>query len=339
MRPAARAFPVSTSHPKGKKPICVGSGFVALDLVLIGNEQRKASFEFAGGSCGNVLTILAYLGWNSVPVLRLKNDREARKLVADFERWNVDTTFIRQERAGITPVVVQRICTTMSGETYHRFEWISPTSGKALPRYRPLPMRVAEEVSVLLPQESVFFFDRPAKSALLLAQRAKEQGALVFFEPTSIGDRAVFTECVAASDILKYSADRVPSLSFLSGAIRPRLEIQTLGKDGLRYALRSESVGRRRWKRLHALKVADLKDAAGAGDWCTAGIIDSLAHGGRASFTSSSEAQIVEAMRYGQSLASVNCAYEGARGGMYKLDKDEFKRIAAEILSEAKLPT
>src|SRR5438045_9713816 len=90
-----------------KPPVCVGSGFVALDLIFVGNDRRRPSFTFAGGSCGNVLTILSYLGWDSVPVIRLKNDREARKLVDDLEKWSVNTTFVRRERSGITPVVVQ----------------------------------------------------------------------------------------------------------------------------------------------------------------------------------------------------------------------------------------
>ncbi len=336
MRPPTVSSSISQPVQKVKKPVCVGSGFVALDLVLIGNDRSKPSFALAGGSCGNVLTILAYLGWDSVPVLRLKNDREARKLVADLERWSVNTSFIRQEREGITPVVVQRICTAINGDCYHRFEWKSPTTGVSLPRYRPLPERIALEVSTQLPQPRVFFFDRPAKSALFLARQAKEKGALVFFEPTSIGESALFMECVAVSDVLKYSADRIPSLSFLSAAFRPRLEIQTLGEDGLRYAFRSDSETRRKWKRLSAVPVTVFKDAAGAGDWCTAGIIDALGRKGRSSFTRASESKIIAAIRSGQSLASVNCRYAGARGGMYRLQKDTFKSIAARLLKTTK---
>jgi fructokinase len=134
------------------------------------------------------------------------------------------------------------------------------------------------------------------------------------------------------SDVLKYSADRIPSLSSLNAALRPRLEIQTLGGDGLRYALRSDSGSRRTWKRLSAVPVTVFKDAAGAGDWCTAGILDALGRKGRASFTRASESRIIEAIRHGQSMASVNCRYPGARGGMYRLQKDNFQRIAAESL-------
>lgn len=306
---------------KTKQSVCVGSGFVALDLVLIGNDQQTPSLSFAGGSCGNVLAILAYFGWDSVPVIRLKDNNEAIKLVHDLERWSVNTRFILKEPKGITPVVVQRICTAINGDAYHRFEWKCPTTGVWLPRYRPLPQHVAIEVSTKLPSPNVFYFDRAAKSALILAQKSKESGALVFFEPSSVGDPALFMDCVAVCDILKYSAERFqqPPIKY---SIAPHLEIQTLGKEGLRYRQRSVSRRTAPWVTLSAMAVSTFKDAAGAGDWCSAGIIHAIGHSGSPGFLRSGEGRIVEAMRFGQSLAAINCRYEGARGGMYQMPSE-----------------
>ncbi|MDT4966948.1 MAG: fructokinase [Acidobacteriota bacterium] len=318
-----------------KPPVCVGSGFVALDLVFVGNDRRRPSFTFAGGSCGNVLTILAYLGWDSVPVIRLKNDREARRLIADLEKWSVDTTFVRRERSGTTPVVVQRICTAINGDAYHRFEWKCPTNGTWLPRYTPLPRHLAVEVSTRLPKPRVFFFDRVARSALFLAQQAKAQGALIFFEPSGLGDLGLFAQCVAVADIVKYSAERLESLPRVRTKDRPRLEIQTLGKHGLRYAIRDNPNYSTCWRKLAAVPTDEFKDAVGAGDWCSAGILDILGRTGRRGFLRASEARIVEAVRHGQSLASVNCRYAGARGGMYLLTKASLENIASTLLTAA----
>ncbi len=320
---------------KKKRPVCVGSGFVALDLVLVGNDRRRPSFTFAGGSCGNVLAILAYLGWDSIPVIRLKNNREARRLLADLEKWSVDTTFVRRERNGITPVVVQRICTSINGDSYHRFEWKHPNRNVWLPRYRPLPQHVAVEISTRLPKPRVFFFDRVVRSALFLAHQAKRQGALIFFEPSSVGDRTLFAECVAVADIVKYSAERLESLPRVPVEIRPRLEIQTLGKHGLRYAFRIDPDYSTCWRKLPAVPIEEFKDAVGAGDWCSAGIIDVLGRAGRSGFARASERRIVKAIRHGQSLASVNCRYAGARGGMYRLEKSSFEEIASGLLQAA----
>src|ERR1043166_2070644 len=207
-----------------KRSVCVGSGFVALDLVLIGNDQPTASFTFAGGSCGNVLAILAYFGWDSVPVIRLKNDKDAAKLLRDLQKWSVNTQFVSTEPNGTTPRVVQRICTAINGDSYHRFEWKCPTTGVWLPRYRPLPQRVAIEVSTKMPKPEVFYFDRAAKSTLILAQKSRDAGALVVFEPSSVGEPKLFRRCVAVCDILKYSAERLPRPPSL-GPTKPRLNI------------------------------------------------------------------------------------------------------------------
>jgi fructokinase len=73
-------------------PICMGSGLVALDVIY---EKAKNNPKFlAGGSCGNVLTILSYFGWNSYPVARLGNDQEGNRIMEDMKRWNVKTDFV-----------------------------------------------------------------------------------------------------------------------------------------------------------------------------------------------------------------------------------------------------
>ena len=318
--------------PRKNAPVCVGSGFVALDLILVGRDQCDPSFTFAGGSCGNVLAILAFLGWDAVPVIRLKNDDEATQLVADLERWSVNTRFVLKEPRGVTPVVVQRILTSINGDPYHRFEWKCPTTGISLPRYRPLPQQIAIEVSTQLPKPKAFYFDRVAKSALLLAERAREHGGLVFFEPSAVGDPQLFSQCLAVADIVKYSAERLPKLPRLPTGVGARLEIQTLGEDGLRYRSHGSAMTMRSWKRLPAVKTSDFKDAAGAGDWCSAGIIHSLARSGRVGLEKASASQLERALRNGQALAAVNCRYEGARGGMYQLDRLSFVAAAKAML-------
>ena len=57
----------------GLKPVCLGTGLVVLDVVMNGNPHSRSKV-WAGGSCGNVLTILSYLGWNAFPITRLGND-------------------------------------------------------------------------------------------------------------------------------------------------------------------------------------------------------------------------------------------------------------------------
>ena len=62
-------------------PICIGTGLIALDVIY--TTDKKPNF-LAGGSCGNVLTILSYLGWKSLPIARLGNDAEGKRIVEDL---------------------------------------------------------------------------------------------------------------------------------------------------------------------------------------------------------------------------------------------------------------
>ena len=47
-----------------QRPVVVGTGLVALDVVINSDVHRPPRL-WAGGTCGNVLTILSYLGWHA----------------------------------------------------------------------------------------------------------------------------------------------------------------------------------------------------------------------------------------------------------------------------------
>lgn len=314
-------------------PISVGAGFVALDLLLVGNDRVRANQQYAGGSCGNVLSILSHLEWESYPVARLGTDRLAQTVLADFEQSGVNTEFVFRSSTGVTPVIVVRLAEKKDGTIRPRFEWKHPASGEWLPRYRPFPKTKAEEVAPKLPNAGVFYFDRAEKSALVMAQSMSERGAVVFFEPSSCKDDQVFTDCLAVSDIVKYSAERIANPPRNPVAKSPRLEIQTRGKDGLRYRLKMGTDLPGPWKQQAAFEAGTLVDSTGCGDWCSAGIIDKLCREGRGAFLKLKETEIVAGLRYGLALAAVNCQYQGARGPMYQLTSEALLEQAREILS------
>lgn len=299
-------------------PVCVGSGFIALDRVY--REGSNALLgQFAGGSCGNVMTILSFLGWKSLPVGRLSNNPEAESLVKDLASFKVSTKFIRREHHGVTPVIIQRLKNRADGTPYHRFEWRSPDDGRRLPSYRPMPQRLATEMRDRLPQCRVFYFDRADRASFILASKMHEYGTLVFFEPSSIKDLAMFAKCLSVSHVVKYSADRIARLPDSTSQFRPVLEIQTLGEAGLRYRLKQANARVGPWRMKKALEVTNLKDACGSGDWCSAGMLSVLCadpadHS--AVFHLDAE-KVGAAISFGQALAAVNCEYEGARGAMY----------------------
>jgi fructokinase len=148
------------------------------------------------------------------------------------------------------------------------------------------------------------------------------------FEPSGFGHRTLFAEALAVADIIKYSGERLPSLFDDSSVQRsPLLEIQTLGSAGLRYRVGDT----KRARAVSAIPVDRAVDTAGAGDWCTAGLLHSLVGTPRAAGKKWKIQEIREALRLGQSLASLSCAYVGSRGMMYAMDPDELLKRAASL--------
>lgn len=175
-----------------------------------------------------------------------------------------------------------------------------------------------------LPSANVFYFDRAEKSVLLLAEQMRDKGAIVFFEPSSTGNQHLFSQCLAVSDIVKYSAEIFPEPLENPISRSPRLEIQTLGEDGLRYRIKANSTTPGKWRHLAPFESANGKDTTGCGDWCSAGIISRLCDCPRDEFLKLGVLEIEEGIQYGQALAAVNHAFLGARGPMYHLESKEF---------------
>lgn len=314
-------------------PVSVGAGFIALDWLLVGEGRTTADQQYAGGSCGNVLSILSHFAWSSYPVARFGKDANARELLADLHDCGVNTQFVTQSDTGVTPMIVIRLAQRRDGSVGPRFEWKHPKSGDWLPRYRPLPQTIANEVTPELPEAHLFYFDRVEKSALIMAKAMREKGSVVFFEPSSCKDDELFTECLSVSDVVKYSHERIDKIPRNPVSKSPRLEIQTLGPTGLRYRLKEGSTSPGVWRHLPAFPIDTYVDSTGCGDWCSAGIIDKLCRRGRDHFLKLDESEILAGIRYGQALAAVNCQYQGARGPMYKTTQKKLTTDVASILS------
>ena len=312
-------------------PTVVGVGLLALDVVINSETDRPARL-YAGGTCGNVLSILSYFGWKSYPVSRLKTDVASRHVLKDLKRWGVRTDFVRTRPSVDTPMIVERVRTTPAGEASHRFVWTCPHCGAWLPGYRAVHATAAEEVAKRLNTPRVLFLDRISPGALVLAKASAEKGALIVFEPSGMGDPRLFREILALSHILKYSNERLNEMSGLREPTGPLLEIETFGSEGLRYRFHLRSVASRDWEALPAYRLNNVRDTAGSGDWCTAGMLHVLGRQGAAGFKSATPQQLKQALRFGQALAAWNCGFEGARGGMYVVDKEALAADVSRIM-------
>ncbi|MFZ5631554.1 MAG: PfkB family carbohydrate kinase [Bacillota bacterium] len=310
------------------RPICIGTGLVALDVVINGDSEKSPKLS-TGGSCGNVLIALSYLGWNSYPIARLGDDAAAVEILKDLKSWNVNTSLILQNNSSSTPIIIEKIGTNRNGAPWHRFEWVCPNCGSYLPKYKPVLVKDVEFICNNMPFSQVFYFDRVSRSSIELAKINKSRGAIIVFEPSGIQDEKLFIECIQVSDVVKYSNERLSHIQELTQEANITLEIETMGSEGLRYRLANIKT----WKVLTPYSVENLKDSAGAGDWCTAGIIHLIGRNGRKGFEGTCEEEIVNSLRLGQALGAFTCCYEGARGSMYSISKEEFQSKIYNIMN------
>lgn len=317
----------NSNHPE-----VFGAGLIALDLVL-GADPEGPVKSWTGGTCGNVLSILAFLGWKSFPIARMNGDAASERVLSDMQKWDVQLDFAKCKPQGDTPIIVQQIKPDRDGNPIHRFLWACPSCGRHLPRFKAVTQAAVEVVTPHMNGASVFFMDRLSRAMLTMAKDASDKGAVVVFEPSAKSDPKHFTEAIRIAHILKYADQRLAEAGDVIRAdTSVVLEVQTLGEQGLRFRskVRSEPTP---WTQMKAFKIPRLADTCGSGDWCTAGLIHKIAAGGLERFLELGPDNFSDALTYGQALAAWNCGFEGARGGMYSMSLNEFEQEITDILN------
>ncbi|HWG46498.1 MAG TPA: PfkB family carbohydrate kinase [Gemmataceae bacterium] len=309
-----------------RNPVVIGTGLVALDVVIPSSLETDPQLR-AGGTCGNVLTALAYLGWGSYPIARLSEDGASKLVAADLRQWGVQLDFVTFDDDGSTPVIVQHIRNSKTGAPSHSFSRKCPCCGAILPWYKALRVADVTDLVPRLPKPQVYFFDRISRGALTLARQSRKLGAVVFFEPSASSEPNLLKEALELAHIVKLSSDRIGGNEAVLTATKPKIIIETRGSAGLRlrHTDSERERGGNKWHEVSAIPVDRLRDTAGAGDWCTAGIIHMLGAMGAKGLTDLTLAEVRQAVQIGQAMASWTCGFDGARGGMYGSEKAAFQ--------------
>lgn len=292
-----------------KTNICVGAGLISLDVLIRDGSKLPISY-YVGGTCGNVMMILSYMGWDSYPIARLDGTKDGMRVLADMEKHQVHTNFV-STNDGKTPVIVQRNFINKDGVPTHKFE-SRPNMGRFYLDFKSLTMKQADSVMARIDfVPAVFFFDRVSPAILKLATAFKHKGSVVFFEPSSRGgDVKRFNECVEVADVVKFSEQRIKDVKQFEG-YKDKLIIQTQGAMGLSYRLNSE------WIHLEPILNENVVDTAGAGDWTAAALINRLFKDNEArDLNNFSRHEIEIALNEAQKIGAESCSYEGARGMM-----------------------
>src|SRR5712671_3602948 len=103
-----------------RAPRIAGAGLLALDVILSDFGGPEA-LTFAGGTCGNVLSILSFLHWSATPIGFIGDDPAGKRLLADLTATGVRSAHLIQCAERSTPVYIQRLERDEKGRPRHTF--------------------------------------------------------------------------------------------------------------------------------------------------------------------------------------------------------------------------
>lgn len=300
---------------------CLLSGNFALDTIITRTypngfvKGKRNKFvetlvaECVGNTCGNVACILPHLGVQSYPIAHFDLSEQGLKMTADLARYGADTRFVtNSEQGGTTLLRCTHKLDKDTGEHTISFRATSPGSRFAKRRY----IRQRDEAPALIESlpfvPDIYFFDASEAGLRLIAQRLREQGTLIYFEPESCADWPKFEKGVKVSHIIKFSHENIADLTFTE-QYPDKLFICTRGADGLDYKLGSSA-----WQHIAPSPIIKVVDWEGAGDWTTSQFIACLCERGINTISKMTHTNLTECLTTACATAARSIAYMGSKG-------------------------
>ena len=314
----------------GNRPTVLGCGLIALDLIVTSDGTVTHSI---GGTCGNVLTLLAAHRVNTIPAGRIGDDVPGDLICAHLTALGSDLSLLQKASGIHTPRIVELV--PINGSIRHRFAFSCPRCMRRFPRNSTLREEEARRLTIDWSNVDLFFFDRPTPAGVHLAKLAKEAGVIVMFEPPKSQSSSRLYQCVTLADIVKYSSQNFRNGLPPEVTNELQLLIETQGGNGLRYR-QQDGAGLEDWQSLPAFDPVQPRDAAGAGDWCTAGFINHIVKQ-RATWRWV-RSELEAAMAYGQALAAISVCFTGPLGALFALSKEQLAYAAQKVLQDGSVP-
>jgi fructokinase len=307
-----------TNNTPARPPSVLTCGFVALDTLVDDNVLGY----MAGGTAGNVAAALAFLGWEATVAAVVGGDEAGTRLRRDLARAGVRTRYVTVRKESATPQVIHELL-----DEGHRYHFRCYDCGRRLAKSLPPPEALAATILEEQPDPDVFLFDRASRFSVALAEEYTKRGTIVFFEPATRGRPELVARAYAAATIVKCADDSPTDVGSLLRLRDDRTFIVTSGANGVRFRH-----GQRNIRRLQAPAAPTVIDAAGAGDWTTAGLLHALLVDDRTA-RMFSEKDIEGAVGWGQAAAALNCAWRGARGIARSRDAADVRREVDAVLA------
>ena len=310
------------NQPKPTAPRLLSAGYLTMDTV-VRDLSTGHYWHAAGGTTGNVSTFASALGIQTTMLARVGEDHRASHILRFLSEAGVDTSRIERVPRLRTPGIIELIRGTPEGA--HQFTYTCPACQTRLPKDAVVSKRRADTEAQTIDQFDALFFDRATPSTVRLAEAAQNAGLIVMFEPSSIPRTTIAENAAALSDIVKISLkpSQRPGRWHPAQEAHTRFIVETLGAQGVsvRSKLPQGWSAPQEWP---AVPQEVIRDAAGAGDWLSAGILYSLLQA-RDTITT---VKLEQSIKYGMRLSAISLAFDGPQGALKALGAKAIQRIS-----------
>lgn len=302
-----------------RKMNALGIGFAGLDII----KNNEDEVIMAGGTCGNVISALASLGWKADIIKSCYNDYWNH--VADLLWQSINVNIID---CGVTNYSLPRIVEVINERDNPHYT-TCPRCGTKLINLALPSRHKLRTLEINFLEYDMLFYDRIANGTKYLLDLFLENDKWTFYEPNSARNYNTWLTNILSCHIVKFSGDRIPK-AFCNKLIEDlnirehntKIILITHSNQGYSYSI-ANGEKMTELKSVTVKSFGNVIDSSGAGDWLSAGFVDKLIKKYRTPTSEIDEQVIIEALSFGHSLAKDACAYVGALGKLFLTKKIE----------------
>ena len=302
------------------KKCILGTGNFALDIIYqreypegFDTAKKRNPFvdkkliEEVGNTCGNVMSMLPYLGVETYPIGHFDESEQGLKIAADLKRYGANTRFVKNSKEGGTTLMTCIHKLDANGQ--HTMSHRATAPNSRFPKRKQLrKAEVQGFIDALDFKPDAYFFDVSDAGPRELAKILKEQDVMVYYEPEGNKEMNKFIKCVEVSDVIKFSGTNILDTSFVAN-YPDKLFIRTMGEEGMEFDLRGQG-----WKKIAPIPNNNVVDWEGAGDWTSSVFLAELCKLNKLNIAQLTSEEVRKVLETAAATASRSVSYMGSKG-------------------------
>ena len=290
----------------------LGAGLMCIDIIHNNNCIKIMN----GGSCANVISVLAQIGFDCSIIRERYSDSFETTLSKTLSLLGVKEIVYRNSSAK-TPRIIE-----MLANSDHKFLTHCPICGENLLKLVMPSEQDVDRIRGDISDFNVFYCDRASLGIRTIMDAVREKNGIVLYEPNSCRNIETLLENTSHADIVKFSRDKVfPSVAerIRTSVKKLKLIISTEGELGLSFSHIQEDGRMSKWIHISSKFNGPIIDTSGAGDWLTAGFISDFISKDKEELNNKfhNAEVITAALIKGMEYSQLCCAAIGAQGAFY----------------------